>query len=200
MESEHLIEFPERAVAPGPSVGKERKRGRGAPAVSSSRGYLRADTSLHRPASPFARPRANLSRTLWRSNTSGSCTAAPRGTGCSSSPLRHSLRLHGFLLRPSTAGVHRPAFGALRLPSEVQLFVQLFAPASISYRPSRLSVLKGSETESHQGPRRRIPARHTPDGRGALSSPGATGVSRNHGHAHAAQPNPSMQRTRCARR
>ena len=127
MESEHLVELPNRAVAPRPGVGKERRRDRGAP---RSRRLLGTSgrTPHPRPASPCA-ARANLSRTSWRSNTSGSCTSAPRGTGRSSSPPRHCLRHHGFLLRPSTAGVLQPAFGVLRLPGECSCWRQLRSPA-----------------------------------------------------------------------
>ena len=139
------MELPNRAVAPGPAVGKERKRGRGAPSVSSSRGYLRADTSLHRPASPCSRPRTNLSRTSWRSNTSGSCKALPPGTGGRSSAPRHRLRPHGFLLRPSTAAVLRPALVARRLPWGYSCLHQLeTAPVPRSSPSSR--VLKPGAT------------------------------------------------------
>ena len=196
MESKHLMELPDRAVAPGPGVGKERRRDRGVLSVSSSPGHLPADRALHHPAFPCARLSTRLSRTSWRSNTPGSCTAAPRGTGRSSSPPRYCLRLHGFLLRPPTARVRRPALVALRLPWGVQLF----ASASDPSRPWHLSVLKGSETGSHQEPRLRTSSRHAPESPGAIADPGRAGASINHGQAHAAQPNPSMQRTRCARR
>ena len=142
------------------------------------------------------RVRANRSRTSWRSNTSGFSTAAPRRTGRSSSPPRQRLRPHGFLLRPSTAAVLQPAF----VDSSAFVGGQLFAPASSCCRPSRISVLKGSEIGGHQRPRLPSSARHTPNGRSASSDLAPTGVSSNHGRAHAAQPNPSMQRTRYARR
>ena len=196
MESKHLVELPDRAVAPGLGVGKERKRDRGVSSVSSSPGHLPANRSPHRPAFPCARLSTRLSRTSWRSNAPGYCATAPRGTGRSSSPHQCCLRLHGFLLRPSTAGVRRPTSVALRLPGGVQLF----ASASDPNRPWHLSVLKSSETGYPQEPRLRTSSRHAPKSPGTLADPGSTGASINHGHAHAAQPNPSMQRTRYARR
>ena len=196
MESKHLVELPDGAVAPGPGVGKERRRDRGVFSVSSSPGQLPADRSLHRPAFHCARLSTRLSRTSWRSNTPGYCTAEPRGTGRSYSPHRYCLRLHGFLLRPSTARVHRPALVALRLPGGVQLFASASDPSG----PRHLPVLKGSETGNHQEPRPPTSSRHAPESPGAIADPGRAGASINHGQAHAAQPNPSMQRTRFARR
>ena len=196
MESKHLVELPDRAVAPGPGVGKEPRRDRGVLSVSSPPGFLPAGRSPHRPAFPCARLRTRLSRTSWRSNTPGYCTAAPRGTGRRSSPHRHCLRLHWFLLRPSTARARRPAIVALRLPGGVQPFASASAPC----RPWRLSVLKSSETGRHPEPRPRTSSRHAPEHAGAVADLGRAGAFINHGQAHAAQPNPSMQRTRCARR
>jgi hypothetical protein len=196
MESKHLVDLPDRAVAPGPGVGQERRRDRGVLLVSSSPGFLPAGRSPHPPAFPSAMFRTRLSRTSCRSNTPSYSTAAPRGTGRSSSPPRFCLRVHGFLLRPSTAGVRRPAFVAPQLPAGMQLF----APASVSSRPWRVSVLKRSEPGSHQEPRLRIPSGHPPEGPSAITDTGRTGSSNNRGQTHAAQPNPSMQRTRSARR
>ena len=196
MESKHLMELPDRAVAPGPDVGKERRRDRSIFSVSSSPGHLPANRSAHRLSFPCARLSTRHSRTSWRSNTPGYCTTAPRGTGCSSSSHRYCLRLHGLLLRPSTARLRRPAAVALRLPWGVQLF----ASASDSSRLWHLSVLQGSETGSHREPRPRTASRQVPESPGAIAHPGRTGASINHGQAHAAQPNPSMQRTRFARR
>jgi hypothetical protein len=166
MESKHLVELPDRAVAPGPGVGNERRRDRGVFPVSSSLGQLPADRSLHRPALPCARLSTRLSRTSWRTNTPGFCTAAPRGTGRSSSPHRYCLRLHGLLLRPSTARGRWPAAVALRLPGGVQLF----ASASDPSRPWCLSVLKGSKTGCHQAPRPRTSSRHA-ESLGAVADP-----------------------------
>ena len=92
------------------------------------------------------RIRANRSRTSWRSNTSGFSTAAPRRTGRSSSPPRQRLRPHGFLLRPSTAGVLRPAFVALRLPWGYGCLHQLQAAAAPRASPSS-RVLKSGATK-----------------------------------------------------
>ena len=196
MESKHLVELQDRAVAPGSGVGKERKRDRGVFSVSPSPEHRPAGRSSHRPVCPCSRPSTGRSRTSWRSNKSGYCTAAPRGTARRSSPRRYSLRLHWFLLRPSKARVRRPAIVALRLPGGVQLFSSASEPS----RPWRLSVLKSSETGHHQEPRPRTLSRHAPEHPGATAEPGRAGASINHGQAHAAQPNPSMQRTRCARR
>ena len=190
------MELPDRAVAQGPGVGQERRRDRGVLSVSSSPGLFPAGRSPHRPAFPCARRRTRLSRTSWRSNTPGYSTAALGGTGRSSSPPRSCLRVHGFLLRPSTVGVRRPALAALRLPGGVQLF----ASASDLSGPWHLPVLKGSETGNHHEPRLRTSSRHAPEGPGAIAAPGRAGASINHGRTHAAQPNPSMQRTRYARR
>ncbi len=196
MESKHLMALPNRAVAPGPVVGKERERCRGAPSVSSSREYLRADTSLHRPASPCPRPRTSLSRTLWRSNTSGPYAVAPRGTDRSSLPSRYCLRLHGFLRRPSTAGALQPAFAVFRLPEECSCSRQLQSPAVAGASPFSW-VLEAGAPRSRAFAFLPVSLRKAPAPHPAPAPPG---VSDNHSPAHAAQPNPSMQRTRYARR
>ena len=148
-----------RAVAPDPSVGRERGRGVAMASVSSPSGRIRVDTSASRRSFPYASTGACRSRTSWRSNTSDFFTASPRGTGRSPSPGRHCLRPYGFLLRPSTAGVLRPAFVALRLPAEVQLST----PSCTSRRSWCLGVREGSEMGNQQGaaPSRSFPVGFT---------------------------------------
>ena len=110
------MDLPTRAVAPEPGVDKERGRDRAMAWFSPSWSPVGAAESFGRPTHPWACSATGCSRTSWRSNPSGSCKPAPRGTGRSSSPPRFCRRLHWFLLRPSTAGVRRPAFVALRYP------------------------------------------------------------------------------------
>ena len=195
MESRHRVKLPNRAVAPRRDAGRERKRDR---VATRSRRHLGAfGLAPHLKALPRHAPRP-----------------------CQ--PLAHFVALehigfqHGgaegqrseFRAAPTLPASSRVSTAAIysgRSPAGIRgpsAFVggQLFAPASNCCRTALLSVLKGSETGGHQRPRLPSSARHTANGRRALSDLGPTGVSSNHGPAHAAQPNPSMQRTRYARR
>ena len=194
MESKHLVALPNRAVAPGPGAERERRRDR---ITTRSRRLLKASgPAPHLKTLPLHAPRPcqRLAHSVALEHI-----RLPHGRAEGHRSQLLAAPTPPASSRVSTAALYSGRSQAGIRGSSASVGVQLFAPAAISSRPSRFCVLKGSETESHQGPRRRIPARHTPDGRGVLSSPGPT-VSRNHGQAHAAQPNPSMQRTRCARR
>jgi hypothetical protein len=142
MESEHLVELPNRAVAPEPDLGNDRGRPVGSILGLVSAWVPLAVASLCRPAVLRPRPEPThrpASPCAWRSCQPLAHFVAlehTRLSNVSAEGHRSQFRTVPVLpasSRVSTAanysGVRRPAFGVLRLPGECGCWLQLRHPA-----------------------------------------------------------------------
>lgn len=171
MESKHLMALSESCGGARPGRRRGTKARLGAPLRSRHLVRTSGPTPLHRPASPCTGPRTNLSRTSWRSNTSGSYAVAPRGTDrvpcrpdIASVPTRGGFCCGHLQSGRSPAGIR----GSSALGG-VQPFAQLQSPPSLAHLRSH-----GPGEGKHEGPRLHIPSPSRSRRPCAIPAPGPT--------------------------